>query len=146
MPSRPRRAFTLVEFLVLIGIIVVLLSIFIPYAAKTREVANRALCSRNLAKFNVIFREYANRESAAHGQALLPSVVFNPESAAYTSFTGPDDANPFAPGSKVQPNDVTASLFLIMREGYISNGTEVGLSLFICPSSDDYPDRLTDAK
>src|SRR5438093_703980 len=133
---RRRRAFTLVEFLVLIGIIVVLLSIFIPYVAKTRETANRALCARNLAKFNVIFREYANRESAVHGAALLPSVIYDAQSRTntYTAFTGPDDPNPFVAGSKVSPNDVTASLFLLMREGYISNGTEIGLSLYVCPS------------
>jgi prepilin-type processing-associated H-X9-DG protein len=78
----------------------------------------------------------------------LPSVIYDPQAHGdtYTAFTGPDDPNPFASGSKVQPNDVTASLFLLMREGYISNGTEIGLSLYVCPSSDDYPDRLTDAK
>jgi type II secretory pathway pseudopilin PulG len=144
---RRRSAFTLVEFLVLLGVVVVLISIFIPYLAKTRETSNRIKCMHNLQNFAILFREYAIREENVTGVPLLPSVVYDGQNHpnSYTAFTGADDPNPFRPGSAVAANDVTASLFLLVRYGYISHGREVGLSMFICPSSDDSADRLTDA-
>ena len=133
------RAFTVVEFLVCVGVLALLLSIFIPFAVRKHEMSNRIRCARNLATFNVVLQEYAKVNNY-----LLPSVIHDTEKPnGYTAFTGPDDPNPFAPGSKVQPNDVTASLFLLVRGGYLAqNG---GLSLFICPSSSDAADPLTDA-
>src|SRR4051794_3462835 len=135
MASSPpaRRAFTIVELLVVIGVLVLLISIFIPYLAKTREVDNRARCARNLANFAMLFREYAIREENAHGTPLLPSVISagHTRPNGYTAFPGPDDLTPFAPANatttqatvgQVAPHDVTASLFLLMRYGYISNG------------------------
>jgi prepilin-type processing-associated H-X9-DG protein len=144
---RPRRAFTIIEFLVLVAILALLVSIFIPYLAKTRETDHRVRCTRNLQNFAYLFQEYAKRETNTTGFANLPSVIYDAQGHpnSYTAFTGPDDPNPFRPGSAVAPNDVTASLFLLMRLGYISYGREIGLSMYICPSSDDEPDRLTDA-
>src|SRR5258708_15020453 len=151
-----RRGFTVVELLVVIGVLVLLISIFIPYLAKTREMDNRVRCTRNLANFAVLFREYAIREENAHGTPLLPSVIYDGHNRpnGYTAFTGPDDLNPFAPAKattthtadgQVAPNAVTASLFLLMRYGYISNGREVGLTMYVCPSSSDVAESLTDA-
>ena len=140
--SRRRPAFSLVEFVVLLGVAALLGSILIPYLANAREMDRRTRCARNLANFAVILREYAKVNNY-----LLPSVPYDAinKPNGYTAFTGPDDANPFAPESKVAANDVSASLFLLMRYGYISNGREPGFSLYVCPSSDDVPDRLIDA-
>lgn len=140
--SRNRLGFSLVEFLVLIGVVALLISIFVPFLARGREMEHRARCARNLANINIVLRSYADRNNY-----LLPSVIHDTthKPNGYTAFTGPDDPDPFAPGSKVAPNDVTASLFLLMRYGYISDGRQVGLSLFICPSSGDEADTLTDA-
>jgi prepilin-type processing-associated H-X9-DG protein len=137
-----RGGFTIVEFLVLIGVIALLVSIFVPYLAKAREMDNRTRCTRNLANFAILLREYAKVNNY-----LLPSTPYDAVNKpnGYTAFTGPDDAEPFAAGSQVQANDVTASLFLLMRYGYISNGREVGLSMYVCPSSGDFADTLTDA-
>ena len=142
MQRRLRPGFSIVEFMVLIGVVALLGSIFIPYLAKSREMDRRTRCARNLANFAIILHEYAKQNNF-----LLPSVSYDAANKpnGYVAFTGADDPNPFATGTKVASNDVTASLFLLMREGYISDGREIGLSLYICPSSDDVTDRLTNA-
>ena len=57
----PRRTsgFTLVELLVVIGIIAVLVSIFAPAASKARESARRAVCLSNLRQVHQSFAAYA---------------------------------------------------------------------------------------
>src|SRR5436190_8757707 len=55
-----RRGFTLVELLVVIGIIAVLISILLPSLNKAREAANRTVCLSNMHQFGLALRIYAN--------------------------------------------------------------------------------------
>jgi hypothetical protein len=111
-------------------------SIFVPYFMNVREASRRSTCTNNLRQIWIGLQNYA-RDNAN----FFPSVVKdagNP--GAYVAFTGPDDPNPFAPSSTVKANDVTASLWLLVRGGYIRD-----TGVFICPSAAAQKDLLQDS-
>lgn len=135
--TNARSAFTLFELLIATAIVGLILACVIPYIMSKQELSRRIECMQNLS----LIRNAMNLYVGAHRS--YPRVRYNPDTMAegWTAFTGADDANPFAAASAVKPNDVTASLWLLVREGYLSD-----TSTFVCPSSDDYADRLYDAK
>jgi len=53
-----KRAFTLVELLVVIGIIALLISILLPSLSKARESANRTACLSNIKQITLAFIMY----------------------------------------------------------------------------------------
>lgn len=126
------KGFTLIEFLVAIGIITILAAIVLPYLEMVREDARRTDCQAHLRQMWTALQDYGK----ANGSIFLPL----PESpydwvhkpTGYVAFTGPDG------GTK--PNDITASLWLLVRGGYIKD-----LGVFVCPSTSDEPDTMTDA-
>jgi prepilin-type N-terminal cleavage/methylation domain-containing protein/prepilin-type processing-associated H-X9-DG protein len=71
-------AFTLVELLVVIGVIAVLLGILLPVLSKAREAANVIKCAANLHSIGIGFSDYL-----ANYQQTFP--------AAYTYQRGPQD-------------------------------------------------------
>jgi len=58
-PGNSSRAFTLVELLVVIGIIAILIAILLPTLIKSRESARRAACLSNLRQVHTAFFFYA---------------------------------------------------------------------------------------
>jgi len=125
-----KGGFTLVELLVVIGIIALLISILIPALNSARERANRVKCASNLRQYSQAMLAYAwdNKDQYPRVRAIPGEIpVF---------FTGFLVNDPFTNLGAPYPNDVTAAQFLLVRYKLLP------LNIFICPSSNQQVDDL----
>ena len=134
--NRP-RGFTLVELLVVIGIIALLISILLPALNSAREQANRVKCAANLRSIGQAMILYAQEN---HGQ--YPRTWYAPNTVAH--FFNCDGSGPpfgreangtLIPGSP-RENDLTAGYFLLIHYGFLPP------DVFVCPSTDHQKDPL----
>ena len=137
------RAFTLLELMVVLGIVVILIGIILPKVARLREESQRVRCQNNLSVIGKALGEYGK-----DNRYELPRVVYDQANAprSFTAFTGPDAGSAFAKNSAVAANDVTASLWLLVRGGYIQSQYSPPSAVFVCPSSGDTPDPISDER
>jgi prepilin-type N-terminal cleavage/methylation domain-containing protein/prepilin-type processing-associated H-X9-DG protein len=86
LPSRPRRrAFTLVELLVVIGIIALLVAILLPSLSRARESAKGVACLSNLRQMATAAQAYANEHGGSY-----PIAYFSAADAQYAYAYGWD--------------------------------------------------------
>jgi prepilin-type N-terminal cleavage/methylation domain-containing protein/prepilin-type processing-associated H-X9-DG protein len=123
---RTKGGFTLVELLVVIGIIALLISILLPSLNRAREQANRVKCASNLRQIGQGIQMYANEN-----KGNFPRTYFQVGSAIKVDNTGFKDANSFEKDKPGPPgaNNVCASIFLLLKTQDLTS------EVFICPSS-----------
>jgi prepilin-type processing-associated H-X9-DG protein/prepilin-type N-terminal cleavage/methylation domain-containing protein len=75
--GRPRRAFTLVELLVVIGIIALLVGILLPVLGKVRQQAATTKCATNLRALGQAWAIYCDANKGIVAPGRLPMGVFS---------------------------------------------------------------------
>lgn len=82
---RPRRGFSLMELLLVVGVCVVLFGLLIPVVQKGREAANRTRCQSNLRQLGVALHQYHDvREGFPPGLVSSVSNVCDAEASGFT--------------------------------------------------------------
>ena len=115
---RRRKAFTLVELLVVIGIVAVLIAILLPALKTAREQARTVACQSNIRQILVAMMAYC---SDNHGQLPLPP----------TGRAEPGNAFNMVPGTYQYDFSGDGALW-----PYFSRSPDVRQRLFACPSDD----------
>jgi prepilin-type processing-associated H-X9-DG protein len=118
-----RHAFTFIDLLVLIALVVLAIAFLLPAMSRTGGSANRVKCGSNLRQIGQAMILYANENN---GQ--FPRTTYDPTDPTPRAYTGALAKNPFATTGP-QPNDVTAALFLLLRT------QDIIAHVFVCPSS-----------
>jgi prepilin-type N-terminal cleavage/methylation domain-containing protein len=124
-----QTGFTLVELLVVIGIIALLISILLPSLNRARETANRVKCASNLRQIGQALLIYSNDAKGPYPRTNYVSGA----NVTPTWGTGATSTDPFSAGTAgtARPfdNDVSAALYLLLRTQDITS------EVFVCPSS-----------
>jgi prepilin-type N-terminal cleavage/methylation domain-containing protein/prepilin-type processing-associated H-X9-DG protein len=126
-----RKGFTLVELLVVIGIIALLISILLPSLNRARETANRVKCGSNMRQIGQAIMLYANENKGNYPRTRY-NVATGTTGTYDTSNNGTTAQDPFL--NSLNDNDIIKAIFLLIRT------QDITPEVFICPSSNDEKD------
>jgi prepilin-type N-terminal cleavage/methylation domain-containing protein/prepilin-type processing-associated H-X9-DG protein len=128
-PERNRRAFTLIEVLVVISIIALLIALLLPAVQAAREAARRSQCVNNLKQLSLAIQNYC----AAY-DALPPAAA-----------TGPQYSNNFSMKARLLPYLEQTALYNSLNVSFFqetvqnATGLTTMVDAFLCPSDTNVP-------
>lgn len=145
-PRKPARlrGFTLVELLVVIGIIALLISILLPTLQRAREAGNRAQCLSNLHQIHLMLQLYANANDD-----LVPLGTSGGGNANHAEASSYWLSRKTPSGEEPDPDSISTEnpqgvryfgLGFLFKTGYVREGSANGGSgrIFYCASHPDH--------
>jgi prepilin-type N-terminal cleavage/methylation domain-containing protein len=136
--ARQRAAFTLVELLVVIGIIGVLVALLLPAVQAAREAARRMQCSNHLRQIGIALHNYADAARAL--PAGYNGLPYPPSPTTHFRWSGLAALTPYLEQTAIsQSLDFTVPLFgpaTMNFDVFPQNRAAVAtrLKVFLCPS------------
>ena len=122
---KARSAFTLLELLVVIGIVAILAALLLPALSRARESARRTVCASNLKQLGLSFRMYADE---SRGQKYPPNTY------VYGDDTGPawpPDFDFFFQGNTMYP-EYFSDVDLLYCPSFPDGASDMESGLFNC--------------
>jgi len=134
---RARRGFTLVELLVVIGIIAVLISILLPVMGRARQQAQKVACKSNLRQIGMALEMYANDFKQKFPDAITLG--------NFSYRMRPGLSTPGDPGAKAETYGLAAVLHGIRPQQDLTGGLPqpwkyltADSEVWVCPSQPDH--------
>jgi general secretion pathway protein G len=126
--SRQRSAFTLVELLVVIGIIAVLIGLLLPVLAKARAQANRTVCLSNIRQLGSAILMYCNdNEGYFPTAARAAQIAFEYDTADWVWWQADRDLNGSAIAAYVGRGEKLKAVLRCPSDDPASHGAMPGI-------------------